>query len=140
MRRPWAEQERGAGETGEPRLSPQVDEAEAGRPGGRRREFFSRGLFIRLALTALVLTVLGGLAYLTVSADGFIRRAELAREKSKLEAENAALRDENQLLRRKIERLLNDPGFVEDEARRKLGLIRPGETVYRLSEEPDLTE
>jgi len=49
------------------------------------------------------------------------------------------LRDENQLLRRKIEHLLNDPGYVEDEARRKLGLIRPGETVYRLSEEPDLT-
>ena len=123
-------------ETGEPRPASPADEA--GPAGGRLPEIFSRGLFIRLALTALILAALGGLAYLTVSADGFIRRAELAREKSRLEADNAALRDENLLLRRKIEHLLNDPGYVEDEARRKLGLIRPGETVYRLSEEPDL--
>ena len=124
-------------ETGDTRPLSQADE-EAGQPRGWLPELFSRGLFIRLALTALVLVVLGGLAYLTVSADGFIRRAELAREKDRLEADNAALRDENLLLRRKIEHLLNDPGYVEDEARRKLGLIRPGETVYRLSEEPDL--
>ena len=110
--------------------------AEAGPAGGGR----PRGLFRRLALTVLGLAVLGGLAYLTVSADGFIRRSELEREKSKLEDEIAVLRDENQVLRQKKERLLHDPGYVEDEARRKLGLIRPGETVYRLSEEPDLTE
>jgi cell division protein FtsB len=83
---------------------------------------------------------LGGLTYLTVSADGFIRRTELEREKKKLEAEIAVLRDENQLLRQKIEYLRHDPGYVEDEARRKLGLIQPGEIVYRLSEEPDLAE
>jgi cell division protein FtsB len=125
------------GETGDLRPLAQAGEAgETDRPGGWLTELFSRGLFIRLALTVLV--ILGGLAYLTVSADGFIRRAELAREKDRLEADNAALRDENLLLRRKIEHLLNDPGYVEDEARRKLGLIRPGETVYRLSEEPDL--
>jgi cell division protein FtsB len=93
-----------------------------------------------LALAALILAVLGGVAYLTVSADGFIRRSELEREKNRLEAEIAVLRDDNQLLRQKKERLLSDHGYVEDEARRKLRLIRPGETVYRLSEEPDLTE
>jgi cell division protein FtsB len=92
----------------------------------------------RLVLAALTLAVLGGLAYLTVSADGFIRRAELEREKGKLENEIAVLRDENQVLRRKVEHLRQDPGYVEDEARRKLGLIRPGETIYRLSEESDL--
>jgi cell division protein FtsB len=92
----------------------------------------------RLALAVLTLAVLGGLAYLTVSADGFIRRAEWEREKDKLENEIAVLRDENQVLRRKIEHLRQDPGYVEDEARRKLGLIRPGETIYRLSEESDL--
>jgi cell division protein FtsB len=95
---------------------------------------------MRLGLAALALVVLGGLVYLTVSADGFIRRAELEREKKKLEDEIAVLRDENQLLKQRMERLLHDPGYVEDEARRKLGLIREGETVYRLSEEPDLTE
>ena len=116
------------------------DKAMAGSIGGRLRTLFGRGFFLRLALMALSLAILGGLIYLTVSSDGFIRRAELEREKGKLEAENTLLRDENQVLRQKIEYLLNDPGYVEDEARRKLGLIRPGETVYRLSEEPDLTD
>ena len=106
----------------------------------RLRALFGRKLFLRLALAALALAALGGLVYLTVSADGFIRRAELEREKTKLEDEIALLRDENQLLRQKIERLRHDHDYVEDEARRKLGLIREGETVYRLSEEPDLTD
>ncbi|MDR3038483.1 MAG: septum formation initiator family protein [Candidatus Adiutrix sp.] len=104
------------------------------------RAFFRPGLFSRAALAVLALAVLGGLVGLTVSADGFIRRGELEREKLKLEAENEALRDENQLLRQKKDHLCHDPGYVEDEARKKLGLIRPGETVYRLSEEPDLSE
>ena len=124
------------GETSEPGIFPSA--AEADPSGGWFRELLSRGLFLRLALTVLALAVLGGLAYLTVSADGFIRRSELEREKRKLEAEIEILRDENQSLRQKIEHLRHDPGYVEDEARRKLGLIRPGETVYRLSEEPDL--
>jgi len=126
-------------ETGESRPF-SAAETEAGRPGGRLGELLGHDLWGRLALASLGLSLLAGLAYLTLSADGFIRRSELEREKSKLEAEIAALRDENQVLRQKIEHLLHDPGYVEDEARRKLGLIRPGETVYRLSEEPDLTE
>ena len=114
--------------------------AETGPSGGRLKGLLGRRIFLRLALTALALVVLGGLAYLTVSADGFIRRSELEREKRKLETEIEVLRDENQNLRQRIEHLRHDPGYVEDEARRKLGLILPGETVYRLSEEPDLTK
>ena len=117
-----------------------VEEPAAPALAGRLRALFGRKLFLRLALAALALVVLGGLIYLTVSADGFIRRAELEREKKKLEDEIDLLRDENQLLRQRTERLLHDHDYVEDEARRKLGLIREGETVYRLSEEPDLTD
>ena len=121
-----------------------MTEPEAGPPvqtaGSYFAAFFRGGLFSRAALAAAAAAVLGGLTYLTVSADGFLRRVELEREKSRLEAENEALREENQLLRKKIDHLRHDPGYVEDEARKKLGLIRPGETVYRLSEEPDLTE
>ena len=124
------------GETSEQK----APETAARSAGGRLWALFSRKLFLRLTLGVLALAVLGGLAYLTVSADGFIRRAELEREKKKLEDDITFQRDENQLLRQKIERLHHDPGYVEDEARRKLGLIREGETVYRLSEEPDLTE
>lgn len=92
----------------------------------------------RFGLLIVGLLALCALIYLAVSADGFVRQSELAKEKQKLEAEIEVLQDENRVLRQKLERLQSDPGYVEDEARRKLGLIKPGETVYRLSEEPDL--
>jgi len=38
-----------------------------------------------------------------------------------------------------LERFKKDPDYVEDEARKKLGVIRPGEQIYRLEEEPDLS-
>lgn len=39
-------------------------------------------------------------------------------------------------LRDKQERLLNDPRFVEKIAREELGLARPGETVFKFSDDP----
>ncbi|KXS56196.1 MAG: hypothetical protein AMR96_04040 [Candidatus Adiutrix intracellularis] len=107
--------------------------------GQNRLWDFSIRLLLRLGLLILALAIVCGLTYLTISANGFIKRSELEKEKEKLAAENETLSDENQLLRLKIEHLRHDPNYIEDEARKKLGLIRPGETVYRLSEEPDLT-
>ena len=94
----------------------------------------------RFGLLIVGVVVLSALIYLVVSADGFVRNTELKKEKEKLEAEIEALEDENRVLRQKLERLQTDPGYVEDEARKKLRLIRPGETIYRLSEEPDVSD
>lgn len=99
-----------------------------------------RLLASRYGLAALGAVILGVLIYLTVSADGFVRSGELEKELIRLKAENAELEDANRLLQQKLERLRNDPGYVEDEARKKLGLVRPGEIIYRLAEEPDLTD
>jgi len=99
-----------------------------------------RLLLSRYGLAALGAVLLGVLIYLTASADGFIRSSELEREMLKLRAEIAALEDANRLLTQTIQRLKNDPAYVEDEARKKLGLVRPGEIIYRLAEEPDLAD
>ena len=40
----------------------------------------------------------------------------------------------------KIDRIKNDSRFIQDEARKKLGLIRPDETIYRLKDEPEEPE
>lgn len=99
-----------------------------------------RWLISRYGLMALGALAMGGLIYMVSQGDGFLKQNELEQEKARLEAEIEALQDENRLLRERRDRLINDPAFVEDEARKKLGLIRSGETVYRLSEEPDLAE
>ncbi len=94
----------------------------------------------RFGILAVGLVLLATLVYLVISADGFFKSGELEREIQKLKAEIEALEDENRVLRQKEERSKTDPAYIEDEARKKLGLVRPGETVYRLSEEPDLSE
>ncbi len=92
----------------------------------------------RYGLFFLALVAVGGLIYLAISGDGFIKHGELEREIQKLKAEIEVFQDDNRILRQKLERLKNDQAYIEDEARKKLGLVRPGEVVYRLSEEPDL--
>jgi cell division protein FtsB len=92
----------------------------------------------RFTLLTIALIGAAALIYLAASADGFLKSQELAREKARLEADIELLKDENRLLRLKIESFNNNPAYVEDEGRKKLRLIRPEETIYRLSEEPDL--
>ena len=110
---------------------------------GRIRNAFGslpKVFLTRLAIIVLVSAALAGGINMLVTADGFVRQSELEQKKKQLEAEIEELKDENRVLRQTLERYQNDPAFVEDEVRKKLGLVRPGETVYRLSEEPDLTE
>lgn len=106
--------------------------------GRKKEKSISRRLLNHLFWTAALALVVGGGLYLTFSTDMIFKSSLLEQEKINLEIEINELKDENYILRQKLERLKVDPGYVEDEARKKLGLVRPGEIIYRLSEEPDL--
>jgi cell division protein FtsB len=54
----------------------------------------------------------------------------------KMEEENAALQRENDYRRKRIEKLQNNPGEQELEIRKKLKLLRPGETSFILPDQP----
>jgi cell division protein FtsB len=90
-------------------------------------------------LYALIL--IGLVAVLTLvlvySQQGLFKLSSLEGELGRVESENAAIKEENRRLMHEIERARTDPGFLEDVARQKLGLIRTDETIYRLREEPD---
>jgi cell division protein FtsB len=80
-----------------------------------------------------VLIVLGGLVFVGLTFyPEWKHRSQLT---AKLEEEQAKLRAE-QLLQKKRERevhlLQTDPGYVETIARDKLGVMKEGETIYRL--------
>jgi cell division protein FtsB len=92
--------------------------------------------FYLLFLLAVVVVLGLILAY---SDHGLMRLRELQQKKQKIEADNEKLREENRRLLHQIERIKTDPRYIEDEARKKLGLIRPDETIYRLKEEPDVS-
>ena len=90
------------------------------------------------------LVVLVGLAMimglvLVYSDQGLMRLDELRQEQERLTSENDKLREENRRLIRQIERIKSDPRYIEDEARKKLGLVRPDEEIYRLEEETEQT-
>lgn len=65
-----------------------------------------------------------------VGEDGLVDSLEAARQHQRLVADVERLRTENRELRDKADRLRNDPGAVEEVARRELGLIKPGERVF----------
>lgn len=80
-----------------------------------------------------------GLALL-YSDNGILQLNQLKQDKEKMQSEIQSLKDENQRLLKYIERLKNDPRCIEDEARKKLGLVKPNETIYRLQEETETTD
>lgn len=77
-----------------------------------------------------VLTVAGVLlgAWLVVAfSSQYARTYTLAREASRLAYHRQELTDENARLRDEIQRLQFDDRYIEELARRQLGLVRPGE-------------
>lgn len=78
--------------------------------------------------------------YLYLSEAGLMRSKGLAEKRDLLAAENLRLEEENRQLSARLERIRADPGYLEDEARKKLGLVRPGEVIFRLAEEPELSD
>ena len=58
----------------------------------------------------------------------------IRREHRELEAAIAALRATNQRLQLEMERLRNDPDAIENLARRQLGLVRPGERLFIITD------
>ncbi len=53
-------------------------------------------------------------------------------EVRKLEEHNQQLKAENLLLHKEIEKLKNNPKYLEDKARDELGLAKENELVYEL--------
>jgi cell division protein FtsB len=61
---------------------------------------------------------------------GLFKTIRIRRQYQDLDASIARLRSENARMRDEARRLREDPGAVEEVARRELGLIKPGEMVF----------
>ena len=81
-----------------------------------------------------------GTAVLAVLAVGFAayggqsltRAWTLKKDVENLEREVGALRAETARLTADVDRLRTDPDYIEQIARDKLGLVKPGDRVYKL--------
>ncbi len=81
----------------------------------------------------VVLFVMGNVAGSMRGLTAFRQASDAFEE---LSAMVTSLRQENDGLRESARQLREDSGVIEDLARRELGLIRPGEKLFILSEQP----
>lgn len=79
-------------------------------------------------LGALILSVAGASLF---GSHGARQLVVIRQERQRLGERAVALLNENRARREAIRRLREDDAFLEDLARRELGLTRPNETVYR---------
>jgi cell division protein FtsB len=84
-----------------------------------------------LILTAAVL-----LANAVAGERGLIQTARVQREYQHLADSVARLQHENRGLAQQADRLRHDLSAIEELARRELGLIRPGEQLFIITERP----
>lgn len=82
---------------------------------------------LKIILPVLILTAL-----LSVFGErGLIRAYRLTNERDDIRTKVEKLRRESQYLRGELSALKSDKRYVENIARKDLGLVREGETVYR---------
>ena len=95
------------------------------------RKALSRLVFL------IVFVMVATYGYFTLrSPQGIPALREKWTEIRKMEEDNAALQSENDYRRKRIEKLQNNPAEQELEIRKKLKLLRPGETSFILPDQP----
>jgi cell division protein FtsB len=83
----------------------------------------------------MVVTLLVGIpvfSFILFSPRGVIKRISLDAEKNRLEEQVAAAEKEQAILLRQSRDLDHDLSVIEKIAREQYGMIRPGETVYKV--------
>jgi cell division protein FtsB len=88
----------------------------------------------RTAGAVLVLVVGGGLAI--YGGSGVLRVRAMQQEIRQLEREVTTLRTQTEKLTATIDKLRNDPAYIEKLAREDLGYVREGETVLKFPTKP----
>jgi len=89
-------------------------------------------------ILSLIILALFCLGLIIIFSDyGFVDYSRLKKEKGRLIEKNASLTGENLFLSREIDRLKNDPKYVENVVRKELGMIGKDEVIIRLKKNQD---
>jgi len=88
-----------------------------------------RGALWKIGIVAVIV------GFVLFGNRGIIQRVNLEIEKQQKTEQIKEAEAETELLREKLERVERDDAFIEKIARERYGMIRSGETVYRIAEE-----
>lgn len=73
------------------------------------------------------------LLVLVFGDNGLVELSRMRTTQKRLAQENAQLTQNNLAMYRTVERLQNDPAYIENVARRELGMIREDELIFKFS-------
>lgn len=82
-------------------------------------------------LAAALMVILSTLLLIVFGENGLTDRKRLKTRYGEVVSENTAIAKENARLYRQIERLKNDPAYIESIARRELGMIGSKEVIVK---------
>ena len=85
----------------------------------------------KILLSIVILVLFSLLLFIMFSDNGLADLFKLKSDKDRLLQENTRLKRENLIMYRTIERLKNDPEYIESIARKELGMIRKGEVILK---------
>ena len=92
-----------------------------------------------IMLVLAIMTMLLMLLFIVFGENGLTDLNKLKMEKDNLSKKNDELKKENLSLYREIERLKNDPIYVEDVARKELGVIGKDEMIIKVKPKPSVS-
>ncbi len=87
-----------------------------------------------ILIVIVILAMFSMLLFILFGDKGFADLSQLKAERDRLSKKNAELVQENLSLYREIERLKNDPAYVESVARKELGVIGKDEVIVKLNQ------
>ena len=102
-------------------------------PTGSRAQRRGRRILIGLFFFVVCVLIVDAL----VGDQGLVATIRARKQYNQLAADLARLRAENAGLREEARRLREDPAAIEEIARRELGLMSPGETLFIIKDVAD---
>ena len=94
----------------------------------------------KILISFCILILFSMLLFILFSDKGLSDLFKLKSERDRLMNQNVQLKKENDTLYRTIERLRNDPEYIESVARKELGMIKKDEVILKPKNNKDGSE
>jgi len=91
-----------------------------------------------LLLILLFLLILGSFTFF--GEKGIVHLLRLQKEVARIRERNVKLEEENEKLKEEVRRLGSDKRYIEEIARRELGMVKEGEIIYQFDTPNDKKE
>ncbi len=87
-----------------------------------------------LILIIISLLIFGALTFF--GEKGILHLLRLQKEVTRIKEKNLKLEEENQKLKEEVKRLRSDKRYIEEVARKELGMVKEGEIIYQFDTPP----